>query len=452
MREDTRALLEEIAHCPVTASCKSGHEHPCSRVVDVQRDAALSRHQVPEPWSGHLEQALVLFIGTSPAIARGEDCAVWSDPSDEIVGYFEARFGAGPRQIREGVYPPIPGGHSGTPLQSWVDVKARAGELIDEPVPGVDYAMTHAVHCRTQGELGLRPAMTVCPARYLRRVVAAAGQAHVLVALGPHAASAVRDGLGIPIGDDLRHVGPVPVEGRDRHVLYLDHFGGYGSVKEVGAAVDPETLALLRRELRGLRAGDVAVHGGGPTTSRPPADRSDEPLGWVQAAFRELTDSFEAGEAQWLAAGGRLHEAALSRVGWLLQRSVAGHGLHVELLPDSPGLVVRQGRHSVLRCHYAAVAAADLRRRGGRDHVIEWALARVHPRTEAALPLVAVAVGAAGAENGSATGRELDEIADVLTPRLGAGAFVERFRVEDAGGTPPVACLDLYLVGPPHLG
>ena len=446
MREDTRALLEEIAHCPIVVSCKSGHEHPCGRVVDLQRDASLSKHQVPEPWSGHLDEALILFVGTGPAMARGEDYAVWSDPADEVADYFDGRFGDGPRQILDGVYPPIPGRHSATPLQSWVELKARAAELVEDPVPGVDYAVTYAVHCRTQGELGLRPAMTVCPDRYLRRVVAAARRAVVLIAVGPHAGAAVREVLGVAVSDDVRHAGPVHVEGLDRHVVYLDHFGGYGSAKEVATAVTAADFGMLRRALAAQRSGGDQSEPPAAAAPARTAAAPRDPASLVRAAFEELTAAFEDGEARWLAAAGRLHDVALTRVGWLVQKSVAGQGLDVVALGEATGFALRSGRRSLLWCDYAAVPATDCRSRRGADKVLQWALQRVRRRPDGDQVLAAVAVcppvGGSGPD-----GRGLDEVAAMLLPRVGLQLAVDRYRVEDASSALHPACLDVYLFG-----
>ncbi len=456
MREDTSLLLEEIARCPVVVSCKSGEDHPCSRVVAAQRAVGLRQHQVPEPWSGHLDEALVLFVGTSPAIARGEDYAVWSDPLDEVAGYFENRFGDGPRQVREGIYPPIPGRHSTTPLQSWVEVKSRAAELVVDPVPGVDYAVTYAVHCRTEGELGVRRAATVCPDRYLRRLVAAARRAHVIVALGPHAAAAVHDLLGVQIGNDVRHVGPVRVEGLDRHVLYLDHFGGYGAVKEVASAVDPFTLRAIRELLAAHRgsgataattgageAGDGVAAG---SVGDGPPSSSEDPLTSLRGAFHALTTSFDDGEPRWLATSGRLADATLSRAGWLLQRSVAERGIEVSLFANPTGLVMSDARRALVSCDYGVAFAADCLRPPGLDRVVKWALQQTLPRTGGAASLAALAVPAPVGEDGAVDGRVLDEVARALASRLRSRARVDWYRVQDRTSNGPVPCLDVYLI------
>lgn len=446
MREVTSLLLEEIAHCPVVVACS--REHPCSRVVDVQRDVALERHQVPEPWSGRLDEALILFISTSPAIARGEDYAVWSDPADATAGFFENRFGDGPRQIREGIYPPIPGRHSTTPLRSWIELKARAAELVDDPVAGVDYAVTYAVHCPTQGELGVRPAMTVCPERYLRRVIAAADRAHVLVAVGPHAGAALHEALGVGVYNDVRHVGPLRVEGRDRHVVYLDHFGGYGAVKQIADAVEADTLEAIRATLAERRVHLPADGPRGDRLAGGVAAPAEDPAAAVRAAFRELTASFDVGEARWLATSGRLAEVALSRAGWRLHQSVGERDADVLLFTNPTGLVVSGSRRALLCCDYAVVTAADMGRPHGLDRIIGWARERISRRDSGAVALAAIAVPAPVDRNGSVDGRALEDVAQPMTERLAALGPVDRFRVQDGRRGEPVPCLDIYLVGP----
>lgn len=446
MREDSRLLLDEITHCPVLVSCKSGQEHPCSRVVDAQRDLALADHQVPEPWSGRLDEALVLFITTSPAIARGEDYAVWSDPPEAVAGYFQGRFGDGPRSVLDGVYPPIPGRHSTTPLQSWVELKARAAELVPAPVPGVDYAVTYAVHCRTEGELGVRRAVAVCPERYLRRLVAAAARARVLVVVGPHAATAVHGALGLRLRDDVRHLGPVPVEGLHRHVVFLDHFGGYGAIKEVAAAVDDRTLETIRHELAALRS--PGADDSSPAAEQPRATQLpsfSDVLPSLQSALLAMTTSYDAGEAAWLAANGRLADAALSRVGWLLQSSLGAHGLDVTVLTNPTGLVVARGRRALLMCDYAVVPADRCRSPIEADELVDRTLQRAGRGDPGSCSLAALAVSAPVAGDGTVDTRALHDAAMALIPRLRTRADVHGYRV-GAQDARPEAYLDVYLV------
>ena len=80
-----RELLLRIARCPVVEECLVGDEtgHPCGRIVreqwpDAPAEERVARwrgdHHLPEPWAGHLDEAPLLFLGSSPAL--------WADRPD----------------------------------------------------------------------------------------------------------------------------------------------------------------------------------------------------------------------------------------------------------------------------------------------------------------------------------------------------------------------------------
>jgi len=78
-------VLESIIHCEILARCKAGEDLTCSKVVSVQ-DVPLSEHQVPEPWTGHLDRARLVFISSNPSIDPREAYPSWEtispDPFD----------------------------------------------------------------------------------------------------------------------------------------------------------------------------------------------------------------------------------------------------------------------------------------------------------------------------------------------------------------------------------
>ena len=76
--------------CIKIARCTQFGVFPCDKIASVQSNCILK--QVPEPWSGHLDKAKIMFIGSNPSI----DCdeyfpnVGWSD--NDIFDFFENRF------------------------------------------------------------------------------------------------------------------------------------------------------------------------------------------------------------------------------------------------------------------------------------------------------------------------------------------------------------------------
>ena len=85
------ALLARITRCPVAERCLDGEQLPCSTIVGSQQAAAGGFH-VPEPWSGHITRAAVLFVSSNPSIDPGEayPTSGWDD--EGRVDFFACRF------------------------------------------------------------------------------------------------------------------------------------------------------------------------------------------------------------------------------------------------------------------------------------------------------------------------------------------------------------------------
>jgi len=92
-------LLIEITRCPVILQCLNGDPgHPCSTIVDLQRSTSIVTHQLPEPWSGQINQSPILFISSNPSISNDEifPTSDWND--EKITDYFQHRFGEGQQE------------------------------------------------------------------------------------------------------------------------------------------------------------------------------------------------------------------------------------------------------------------------------------------------------------------------------------------------------------------
>lgn len=225
LSDEARRLLLEIARCPIarTSLTSGGGDHPCAEIVLSQGAPGLEEHQTPEPWDGDLERAPILFVGSNPPIAPDEDHPTWTWPDDLVVDFHANRFAGGRREwVRDGLYVlRKDGAHDQVWARYWASVRARAAELLDRPaIPGVDYALTAIVRCKSNAEFGVRKAVSACAARHGERTLALAG-ARVVVYLGKIAADALCAQFGIPRGATV--YGPVQVGARRRYVAFLPH-------------------------------------------------------------------------------------------------------------------------------------------------------------------------------------------------------------------------------------
>lgn len=158
--------------------------HSCSEIVRSQRAAAWNAFQVPEPWSGHLEEAPILFFSSNPSISTHEAYPNGAgNPERSLQDFFDSRFDG--HWVKEGnkalnadliTYGPA--------VNYWSCIRNRAEELLGrKTIAGVDYALSEIVHCKSRGELGVKTALLTCARRYMMDLLTCSG-AVVLVLVG----------------------------------------------------------------------------------------------------------------------------------------------------------------------------------------------------------------------------------------------------------------------------
>jgi hypothetical protein len=217
-------LLNEIVHCPHAQECREdlAAENPCRTIVDYQNLLNSEKFQVPEPWSGQIEQAPILFLSSNPSIGSDEVYPTWDWPYSEVHEYFNYRFGGGRKDwIIDGTKSLLIDGKYGGSTQFWAAVRQRAIELLQRDVrPGIDYALTEIVHCKSHAEIGVEQAQEQCVQAYLLRVLDLAG-ARVIVVLGARARQVIQSRFNISTETSLSE--PIEIGHRKRLFAFLPH-------------------------------------------------------------------------------------------------------------------------------------------------------------------------------------------------------------------------------------
>jgi hypothetical protein len=114
--------------------------------------------------------------------------------------------------------------------------------------PGLDFALTEVVHCKSRNEVGVKEAQEFCSKRYLDQILSVSA-AKVLVVFGQSAKEAVVNQLS-------RSMRPLPDSGRNlfaqeqRMIVFLAHPAGFGRKKSVKDTVGDDGLRLIRSHLR----------------------------------------------------------------------------------------------------------------------------------------------------------------------------------------------------------
>jgi hypothetical protein len=254
-------LLLKVARRPIVERCLSAESGlGCSTIVRSQNVSSRSDFQVPEPWSGHISIAPILFLSSNPSIGQAggyEQYPRASWPSESIVEYFDYRFGGKPLSaIEDGIYHVSPGSsRSRRGVRFWSGVKARAAELLEKPksevIPGTDYALTEVVRCKSVGEYGVPEAVATCVSEYLEPTLEQSAS-RVIVVLGSQAKRVVCARFGLDPSISLH--GPLQVAKRTRLIVFLPHPSAY-EPQTFSKCLLPSDVEWLRQWLREGEAG-----------------------------------------------------------------------------------------------------------------------------------------------------------------------------------------------------
>jgi len=232
MQINSNSLLDEICHCSNIADCIRGgnNKNPCYNITAAQEIKNINNFQVPEPWSGSIVTAPVLFVGDYASVCYDDEYPVYGWPSHLMENYFNHRFSGGLKPwIKDGLYPLYKNGqHSPVWNRFWSSCKNRALELYRKAdlAAGFDFSTTMAIRCRVDKANNIKEALDECVKRYLVKVICLAGAA-IIVGLGKIAAASIRSVFYIQGEDNV--YGPIVINNKPRYFAFLPHYNTKGS-------------------------------------------------------------------------------------------------------------------------------------------------------------------------------------------------------------------------------
>lgn len=251
--DDFRQLLREIAHCPIAKAIRSGDSPksvPCHEIVSLQ---AGSSFQLPEPWSGAIDIAPLLFISSNPSIDEDERYPdeAWDDQT--LLMFFNNRFEADAGWAKNLRASRRNGSWSPRPVAFWCHARARADEILQKGrnavKPGIDFALTEVVHCKSLDEVGVSEARNCCSDLYLERIISVAA-ARVLIVYGKHAEEAIRRRFGSAMIPQEHGLSLVSIGDNPRMLVFLPHPNRPGPKKTLEANIGDDGLKLIRAHMK----------------------------------------------------------------------------------------------------------------------------------------------------------------------------------------------------------
>lgn len=192
----SHALALAIASCEEVCVSLDNGNHPCHSVVKWQaekwepkvRAVAGSRMHRPEPWTGDLASAPMIFLASNPSFGPDENFPSWEGKwtSEMIADFGSHRFrnsfaegyGAsdGPTFAQADRYLDLHGEFSRSSVSHWQWVRRFASFVLDKDLDEVsahsDYVMTELVHCKSPHEEGVNRAMGRCKDKWFDQIMA----------------------------------------------------------------------------------------------------------------------------------------------------------------------------------------------------------------------------------------------------------------------------------------
>jgi hypothetical protein len=224
------ALALRIASCP---HVERGCDGDCETVIAAQSLPHGSRRR-PEPWTGQLDRAPILFVTSNPNTEPGR-VPTQSEvpPPDRLLDFYEGYFNRHPEGINT-----VP---TWNRMRIWTDQLLRA-----DTNAGLNFALTDAVHCASRQQAGVPEALKRCATLYLRPIVEAS-VARLIICCGSPASTGfghATDGrIALKEGESW---GPAQLWGADRVVAALPHPANRFRAADNLAEVVPQLLPALR--------------------------------------------------------------------------------------------------------------------------------------------------------------------------------------------------------------
>jgi hypothetical protein len=172
----------------------------------------------------------------------------------QIIDFFQNRFSSSSRWV-DRLCALRKDGTRTRWVKFWAAARARVSEILERPKaeirPGIDFALTEVVHCKSRKEEGVKEARSFCTNLYLERVLSIAA-AKTIIVFGDHAKETVRNRYSS--ADVTWHIsgrlGEFSIAKRTRLLVFLPAPNAYGPEKTLDAQIGREGLLYLRCYLK----------------------------------------------------------------------------------------------------------------------------------------------------------------------------------------------------------
>lgn len=192
---DEKNLALAIASCSDVCDSLLDSTHPCHKVVAWQANQFQpaiakvigSQLQRPEPWTGDLGTAKIMFLSSNPSFNPEENFPNWNQEqwSQENISLFGAeRFTKSRDRLFGAIDSPDKStrdrtigvdGNLSKEVKHWRWVRRYTAFVLEKDISETsaisDYVMTELVHCKSFDEFGVMQALSHCSLKWFERIM-----------------------------------------------------------------------------------------------------------------------------------------------------------------------------------------------------------------------------------------------------------------------------------------
>jgi uracil-DNA glycosylase len=246
MKDNVLNVFRDIIYCSNIEQYYSKKDNNCSDIIRSQKRGQKIMFQIPEPFSGEIDKAKILIIGSNPSIdlEQNELFPTYEWDENSTIEYFYKRY---EKNFRNGTHKIMKdGSYRHVPYLS--AVKARVSEIFKlinkEFTPGIDYCLTEIVHCKSNNEKGVGKAVVVCN-KYLKKIIKLS-PASFLMIVGRTAQKSFCEQYKLEKYLNKKVSDPVIIEGKERLMYFIPAPNARGIKKKMNYYLEEKDIKIIK--------------------------------------------------------------------------------------------------------------------------------------------------------------------------------------------------------------
>ena len=241
MTSNAKNIAWEIINCGLQNAPNPNSE--CNALYKSQRCTSIADFQIPEPWNGDIENAPILFVGLNPGFLDVELYPKLGNPywtlangkfdTAKVEDFFEHRFNSSYQYVQ---YPNktkiAPNKYKSLRGRTfWAYVKSIADKILNtsNSNPGVDFAITEIVHCKSKDISCIHSnCYNICFKNHFDNILSIAQNLQYIVVLGRPTRDRISNYFGISSASKNQWYN-VNLNNKIIKIIFVDHNAARGA-------------------------------------------------------------------------------------------------------------------------------------------------------------------------------------------------------------------------------